>query len=431
MIKNKLKELAKKNLVKNLGFLISGTVLAQIVVVGVQVVLRRIYTAEEFGVFGVYMSALGILATISAFRYEQTIVLPKEQAKSKGLLLLSIGISFLFSTVLLLPIFFYKLELASWLNFPDPAYADFLLLLPLSVFVFSVVQALNFYLIKLKLFKILGSNKVVRRGSEGFLQVALGKLDLGFGLIVGDMLGQIAVAVRSIHKLSKGTRSDVRKQSIKELAIRYKNFPLQNGLPALMNSLGLLLPFIIIAQKFSVQENGYFELARMVLIIPLSLITASLSQVILERFSEKKNNSQSVLKEVKAFSLGLIVLGLLFGLVISLFGELLFSWVFGAEWKASGQYASILVWAFALKFLVSPFNIVFTVFERIGLFSLWQVLYAVLIVLLWFIPFQDIMQFFKGYLFIELVIYTLAAVLSTRVLYSYECSIAKGGGAND
>jgi len=129
-------------------------------------------------------------------------------------------------------------------------------------------------------------------------------------------------------------------------------------------------------------------------------------------------------KEAVGTLLSLLLIGVLFGLVIHFFGADLFHFVFGDTWRVSGQFASILVWAFALKFVVSPFNILFTVFEKIGWLSLWQVFYFILILCLAWLPFKSTEAFLMFYLWIELISYLVVALMDGAVLRSYEKIIA-------
>ena len=93
-IRNKLKN---HPIIRNFVFLVSGTVIAQIILIGFQLVLRRLYSPEEFGAFAVYMSIVGILSTISSLRYDQTIILPKDDSDGFHLLALSVSLAFVMS----------------------------------------------------------------------------------------------------------------------------------------------------------------------------------------------------------------------------------------------------------------------------------------------------------------------------------------------
>ncbi len=410
---------SKSPIVKNLSLLVTGTVVAQLVVIGFQLILRRLYSPEDFGAFAVYMSILGIVATLSSLRYEQAILLPESNQKAFSVLMLSLLLAVLTFLVFQLFVVCFHSWMGTQLKM-EPSYQFWLYFLPLSILAFSLSQALNFFLIRVKLFGLSASNKGLRRIFEGAVQTGFGFFAKAFGLFVGDFLGQSVVAVRSLGRLKLRKQYTINTFEILQVARQYKDFPLKNGLPSLLNALSLMLPVLIINSKFSGEITGYFDLARMVLILPLSLVTASMSQVLLQRFSEKRNAKTSMRKEALGTLLTLVLLGVVFAVIIHSFGEALFQFVFGSTWGVSGHYASVLVWAFALKFVVSPFNILFTVFEKIGWLSLWQVFYFLLILLLAWLPFESMESFLIFYLWVELVSYAAAGFMDWAVLRSYE-----------
>ncbi|MBI9065676.1 MAG: lipopolysaccharide biosynthesis protein [Salinivirgaceae bacterium] len=421
-VKSAIKKSVSSSIFKNLSVLVVGTIIAQLVVIAFQIVIRRIYSPEDFGAFAVYMSILGMVATIASLRYEQTIILPKEKVKARALLSLSILIAFLFSFIVFLLVILFKTQIVALLGLSEQ-YGTWLFFIPISVFLFCSYQAINFYLIREKQFTVSASNKVIRRLSEGSVQSLFGTLGSSFGLFVGDMIGQGAMICRAVFVNKKVFKNKISFHNLTEVALRYKDFPLKNGIPSILNSISLLLPVILINRFFSEEITGFFDLARMVLIIPLSLVTASLSQVLLQRFTEKRNNKQSIVKD----SLGIVAFLLLFStsfiLIIELFGPKLFEFIFGNEWIESGNYAKILVWAFGLKFIISPFNVSFTAFERIGVGSLWQTFYFALIISLIFIPHDNIVQFLRNYLIIEIVAYVFAAIMNVTIIANYENSL--------
>lgn len=408
---------------KNLSLLVSGTVLAQLLAVGFQVILRRVFSPAEFGAFAVYMSLVGILITVATFRYEQAIVLPKDKEKAVSLLKLTFVLAFLMALLCLLGIVIFKNDIIKWIGFPE-IYSNWLYVLPLSIIVFSFAQSLNFFLIREKNFKLSATNKIYRRAGEGIIQTSFGFSGTSIGLVFGDIVGRAFMIIRSVLKISLSWK----KSSVMDLrfaAKEYKDFPLKNGLPALFNTFSALLPILFINKLFNEEVTGFFDLARMVLIVPLSLVTASLSQVLLQNFSEKKNKRRSIKKDAIGTFLGLLIPAAAFGIIIFFGGETLFSWIFGKANEVAGDYASIIVWAFALKFIVSPFNMLFTAFEKIGVLSIWQIIYFLLILSLNWLSFSSIEEFLKAYLIIELVSYSLIGFLNVGLIINYENSLRK------
>ena len=64
---------------------------------------------------------------------------------------------------------------------------------------------------------------------------------------------------------------------------------------------------------------------------------------------------------------GLAIVGIL---IIEFFGIEIFTWVFGIEWKTAGQLTQILIFSYAIKFIVSPLTSVFTALEKIKISSI-------------------------------------------------------------
>ena len=75
--------------------LVTGTTLAQIIVVLTSPLLTRLYGPEAFGFYALFASITGILGVIACMRYELAIMLPKtdeEAANLLGLCLLSVAV---------------------------------------------------------------------------------------------------------------------------------------------------------------------------------------------------------------------------------------------------------------------------------------------------------------------------------------------------
>ena len=79
------------------------------------------------------------------------------------------------------------------------------------------------------------------------------------------------------------------------------------------------------------------------------LVTAAISQVLFERVVSIHNENPSVVR-----SYIVKVAGLLSGLIVPF---ILIFWLFGEAWRQSGQFAAILSFAVAIRFVVSPLRL--------------------------------------------------------------------------
>ncbi|MBI1692434.1 MAG: hypothetical protein FYV88_1570, partial [Bacteroidetes bacterium] len=61
---------------KNVLIVSVGTVIAQVIPSAISPLLTRIYTPEDFGLYGIYMAIASLLVTLAAGRYDLAIFIP-------------------------------------------------------------------------------------------------------------------------------------------------------------------------------------------------------------------------------------------------------------------------------------------------------------------------------------------------------------------
>src|SRR5574344_241450 len=376
-----LHKLIQNKIVKNSALLVSGTAIAQFILIGFQLVLRRLYTPEVFGAFDVYLSIVSILVILSTLRYELSIVLPQDDKTADNIMVGGIFISLGINFIILLLITLFKNQLLQFLEF-NPDYCFWFYLISLSTFLLSVYQFLTYWLIRHSSFRAVAINKIFRRSFEGIIQTISGFFKGQTGLVLGDIIGNTANILSGYFQAKKKgfTFSGITNSSLKSALKKYIEFPKYQALPALLNTTTTLLPVFFINEFFTKDCVGYFGLSRQILAVPIAFITASLSQVLLKDFSERIKNSQ-LLTPVFLKTAFFLFCGILpFILIIMLWSKQLFAFLFSATWIESGSYAAILVIAFAVQFIVSPLSIAFTVLEKLKPLAIWQICYFGLVI---------------------------------------------------
>lgn len=417
----------RSEMIKNTTLLVSGTALAQLIPIALQPVLRRIYPDPElFGAYSVYVSIAGILLVASSLRFELAIVLPKKDSESQNVLFLSAIISLAFNFLLLLIILVLQPYLLEFLNFPG-RYSFYIFLIPLGTFLLSVYQLFNYWLVRKKRFFAISINKFVRRGFEGASQVSL-KYITGFhGLITGDIIGHFSNIVSGIYQSGKCGLTvrlfSIRK--IKEILITYSEYPKFNLIPSLMSACSYLLPAIIISRSFSPENAGYYDLSKLLLSVPLALIATSLSNVLLQRITEKHNLRTSIKRDILYVLVFVSLVAIIEVLVIIIWAEDIFSVFFGDTWMFSGTISKTLVWAFAANFIVSSLSSIYISLKRIKLLSFWQLVYFCGIISLFYFTFSDFNLFLKTYVTIEVGCSFLSLLIMGYIIIKYERSTLK------
>lgn len=423
---NVFQSIRKSELLINTSILISGSAIAQLIPILLQPVLRRPFSAEIFGAYSVYLSLVGILVIVSSFKYELAIMLPRKDKEAANVLFLAIFLNLIFNILLLLVIIIWKTNIIHFLNLTD-TFAPYLYFVPLGTFLLSSYQSINYWLIRKKCFSPISLNKFIRRSFEGISQVGLKFAKLPHFLLYGDIIGHTANMVSGIYQGRKTglTFNLLSFEKIKYVFAKYDNYPKFNLLPGLMSACSALLPAIFINKFFSLENAGFMDLSKMLLSIPVALISLSVSSVLLQRTSEKFKNKESILKELLFILVVISIIGILEILVITLFGEELFKFIFGTQWGFSGVISKFLVWSYALNFIVNSFYSLFISMNKIKLLSIWQLFYFLSVLSLVFFKNNSFLDFVKIYVYIEVICAIIIAAFMASIVKNYEAGLKR------
>ncbi len=421
MIRKFTRQLAQIEFVKNSFTLITGTVVAQVFPIILQPFLRRLYEPSDFGVLALYATMLSVFYSFATLKYDSTVMLPKKDEDAANLVAGSVFISVAISFLLFLLFLILNDQIIALLSLPE-SMGFWLLVLPLSIFLFSSSQVFNYWLIRKKAFRSSSLNKVYRRGAEGVSQVGLGVAFSGSGLVIGNIVGDLTNFVSSYYQAVK---SGFHRKSLKRLKIialfkRYSSFPKYNALPALLDTISLSIPVILLNKFFGGEVTGYFDLSRMFMALPLALISVSISQVLFQDISVRVREKKTIEDVLKRIIKMLAVVAALIVLIGILFSVPLFTLVFGEKWELSGVMTTILIPAYGLRFLVTPLTITFNALEKIFWSSLWQLVYFVMICSLFFLDELSVTEFLYVYLIIDVIAYVIYFLLLRWQVRKYE-----------
>lgn len=413
--------LKKSELLRNTSILVSGTALAQSIPILLQPILRRFYSAEIFGAYAVYGSLVGILSIIACFKYDLAIILPRKDKEAANIFFLSVLISLIYNGIILFVIIIWKKDILVFFNLSEK-YSGYLYFVPLGIFFYSFYQGINNWLIRKKGFLPISINKFVRRGSEGCAQIAFKFFNNSHGIIFGDLIGHIANIFYGIYQGGKKGLSFalLSPDKIKYVAKKYSEFPKYNVIPSFMSACSFLLPVIFLNKFFSSEITGYFDLSKLLLSIPLILISGSISNVLLQSISEKFKDNKSLKKDLLLISGIVFIIGAAEILIISFFGIFIFKVIFGDSYEFSGKISQILVWSYALNFCAASFSAIFISMNQIKLLSIWQLFYFISIVSLTFFRNYAFMDFLKIYVSIEVFCSLLSIFLMFYIVFRYE-----------
>ena len=400
--------------------------MAQLVPILLQPVIRRVFLPEAFGVYSVYLSVIGIIITITSLKFELAIVLPKKRVWAINLLGLTLVLSFIICSILQLITIWKQESLNAFFNISS-FYSNTIYFLPLGAFLITINQNFNFFLIRQKDFLGSSINKVSRRAAEGVLQLTFGYSKVSYGLVFSDVIGNfvnLIIAIFQSYRKGFSFRL-INYKGMKEVAIQYQDYPRYNLIPSLLSASAFLLPVIIINKTFSAEMAGYFDLSKLLLSIPLALISRALSNVLLQRVSAKYLQRESLLSDLKPIFYFVLLIALLEVLIVLLFGKSLFVLFFGQNWGFSGEISKTLVWSYALNFILAPFTDVLIALRKIKTYSYWQVSYFAAIISLFFLKSVSFTTFLLYFISIEIFCYIFLAILIFVQIRRYEDLVTK------
>lgn len=329
---------------KNVFALVSGTALAQVVNFFFMPIITRLYGPEAYGGLGYYASFISFIVPLVGLCYPLAIVLPKSEGEARAVAELSVKISIATIGLVLIAILLNKYFALITLPF---SFAVLFLVLG-SVTSFLIV-ILSQFCIRKKEFKKLSFVLVSIALIGGVAKISFGNI-----LPTAEALISITIAIGILQCFSLGYISRVNffksfSFSLRKrhwvLLKRLKRFPAYRLPHTTVATLSQLMPVFLLTSFFGVKAAGYFVLTRSALAIPVTLIGKAIHDVAYPTINQRKNGNKGNYEFVSKLTFMLMILAILPLVFFILYGEYIFSLVFGDDWRMSGVYASwMAVW---------------------------------------------------------------------------------------
>ena len=274
----------KSEYARNIITLMSGTIFAQAIPIAISPILTRLYSPSDFGMFALYFALAVLLGSLVAGRYELSILIPKKNESARQIVLFSISISFFISILLFIFICITIDWLVQLLNNPD--IKIWLYILPLNVFMLSVINILYYWFNRHKEYKVLAKTKILQSSNRSLFSLIFGFLHKSYGLIIGILFGSFSNFIYSIKKANDdGIFQKPNIHKMKILMKKYSDFPKFNILTTLLENVSGNIPIYLLTIFFGPTVVGFFSLSQQVIRVPLSLIGVSFGDVFRQKAS--------------------------------------------------------------------------------------------------------------------------------------------------
>jgi len=317
--------------------------------------LTRLYTPELYGVSGIVVTLIGIISGIASLRYDRAIVLANERSKAESLTGLTLVLCSMTSLVVLMVVVYWLDLFSNILNIP-PAYSAIMLLVPFGVLLSGFFNAFSGWAQWGNNFKRLGIATIAESILSAATKVLLSlfwtanPIFLVVGSLIGSLVG-LVIAAKSFNFPHRVFLRD--RNSIFGLSREYIDFPMYNLPVEFISRVGQQFPVLLLPVLFSPKVGGLYVLASTTLHLPVTLFANSVRKVLLKEMVDRKRKGIVLIPLVKKYTFLMVLIGFLpFG-IMYFYSEVFFAMIFGNDWVVAGKYARYMLPLLFLMFVDS------------------------------------------------------------------------------
>jgi O-antigen/teichoic acid export membrane protein len=209
-----------------------------------------------------------------------------------------------------------------------------------------------------RIYELLSWSQVWRSAGVAFAQVLAGLMRFGVpGLILGQIFGSVMgtlVLTRQFRGRFREVLGQIRWSEMRRLAREHRDFPRYDAPAALLNSLTVSVPSVLLASFFGPAVAGLYWFVYRLLEMPITLIGRATRRVFFAEVAERHRNGRPIIGLYVITSLTMAGIALPPAAAVVAFGQPLFEMAFGAEWGGAGIYASWMVVWWLFRFAAQP-----------------------------------------------------------------------------
>ncbi|MBQ4376066.1 MAG: oligosaccharide flippase family protein [Bacteroidales bacterium] len=338
--------------------------MAQAVALIIYPILTRLFSADDFGLFNLFLSIGGILVLLATAQYEYSIPLPRSHRQASWCLQSALPWLCIVVAVCVAVLPFSK-GVAT--IFDAPRLADVLWLLPIYVAAISLWELLRFWAVRWQRFDRVSTYQVDQAVLNAGMKVGAGYVGMGSGLIYASVLAPLMALLITMARLPRrllGPLFHVERRGVRAAMRRYRNFPFFSLPRTLIDNLSGNLPLLVMAPAFGLSTVGFVGMALTLSFRPINIICNSLNQVFYQRTSllvQQRKPLAYLCRQYVIWAAAVAVPG---------FAALYFvlpwlcGWLLGDEWTTTGHFIRIMLpWLFMIL-IDNAINFIPDIFDR-------------------------------------------------------------------
>jgi O-antigen/teichoic acid export membrane protein len=370
-----------KQMLQDVSILIRGSVFAQIIGIMLIPILSRLYSPEDFGVFGLFQAAMLLISVFACLRYDQAILMATNELEAFGLFRLCITLTSVVSVIVLLVVILLKFI---GIEVHQMRSLSLFWLVP-ATFVAGLALAATSLFTRLSAFNVASNARIFQSVSYSFFAIIAGlTTPAAWGLVLADTLGKLTFIGVGMKSLLPTVTFQAWLRDTPQLARSFIRFPKLSVAGGLLNNGGYFITRIALFSLFGAQVNGQFALADRAIALPLGLVVVTVSQVFTSHYSrllrQDPEAARIYMRHTMCYS-ALIGLPPLF-LCVAVAPQL-FPLVFGSQWMEAGRFTQILAIMYYSSAVSGPIQTALVVSGHMGWQLAWEALSLTLFVFLW------------------------------------------------
>ena len=349
-LKKRIEKLKASEMFKNIMRISSGTLIGQVLSVVLIPVITRIYGDAAIGVWAFLNTIITIVCSFSDLGLRDALMVEEDEASLRQTYKVATT-STLVAAILsgVLAFLFFEVISPGGMTLTPILAAIFVCA---GVIMTQQTQISYTWLNRDGKYKILMKNPIVNAGFFGILAITFGLAGMGlYGYLLAWALAQL-ITLLHMRRYLPDSFVSFKFSDFREVCSRNRRYVMYQ-LPAniVMRFKGQL-PALLIGSLFGASILGQYSITVRVTEMPVTLLGTSIGRVFFQKSSELKREGKPIGELNYKLLTNAMKIALVPVVLLAVFGDIVFTWVLGAEWQMAGNMVRILALQSFFTFLM-------------------------------------------------------------------------------
>jgi len=342
--------------------LVAGSVGAQALSLLAAPVLTRLYSPESFGLYAYMLAVAAIIGSVASIGLELAVPIASKVSEAQKLIRMAMAASMGTALVTAIVLWLFHDSLSRMAGFDIMPWAIWVPFLVLFTQWFVVLSEAA---LRQRAYSAIATRTLAQNvGTVGGQLLLATVTRTAGGLLTGQLFGRL-FGIVSLARKNAGLLRRTGRGGYRQTLRANWRFPLVFAPTAVLNTLGLQLPLILLGAWFGLEAAGFLGVAQRVTALPAGLIGMAVGQVFVGELTARlraneRNNRRLYLK----ISARLGLFGSVIALALLILPPYLFPVILGSNWAEAGAYAQATALAVGMAFMASPLSYVLVAYQK-------------------------------------------------------------------